>query len=98
MIKSSEIKKALKTKFGLSVRVRSSSGKAGWIEAWIPSEPYVNVRDPLVYKSEFPVEFRQRCLEHVYPNSPEVNTRTEAGNVRAHMIALLAHEWAAVLS
>jgi hypothetical protein len=87
---SKTIKDFFKNKHGLK-KVRVECGK-NFVRAWIVSEPYVNVRDPLVFKEEFPLPFRVKCLEIIYPGMSE-NSRGSAGNIGAHSLAMHRDQW-----
>lgn len=78
---------------GIPVRVRSLNS---FVQVWIQSEPYVNHRDPLVYKYEFPLTFRVKCLEIIYPGMAG-NERGNAGNVNPHSISMSREQWVKAL-
>lgn len=94
---TNEIKRFFKDKFNLKVVGNTSSGRGQWQSFRIRPEPCDDVRAPLVYKSEFPVEFRQRCIRAVYPDHPQLCAQTTAGNVMTHSIALRADQWEQVI-
>lgn len=92
-----EIKRFFKEKFGLKVVGNTSSGRARWQGFRIRPEPSKSHLDPLVYKSQFPADFRQLCIRTVYPTSPTLQQQTSAGNIMGHSIAMLPHEWETVI-
>lgn len=92
-----EIKTFLKQKFGLKVFGETSAGRQHWQRFHIRPEPSKSHLAPLVYKSEFPADFRRLCIRIIYPTSPTLQEQTSAGNVSAHSIAMLPHEWEMVI-
>lgn len=87
---SKTIKDFFKNKYGLK-KVRVESGKH-YVRAWIMSEKSVSYNDPLVYKELFPLEFRVKCLDIIYPGA-DFNKLGCAGNVRHHDIAMHRDQW-----
>lgn len=76
------------------VRVRSNTS---FVQAWIQSEPYTNVRDPLVFKEEFPLSLRVKALEIIYPNS-EFSKTGVAGNINGHNMSMHRGQWEKLIS
>ena len=89
------IKTFFKNVHGLKlVRVKSNTS---FIQAWIQSEPYVNVRDPLVFKEEFPLEIRVKALKIIYTHC-ESFEKGNAGNINGHSMAMHRDQWEKLIS
>ena len=94
-----EIKRFLKSEFGISVRGNSSTGKGQWQGVYIPNDRSVSHLQPLQYNQPpFPPEFRNFCLRTIYPTSPGLCLQTSGGNVSGYMLSLHAHEWEIVIN
>lgn len=89
------LKRFFKRKFGIPVRVRTLSGRAGYIEVWIPSDRS-NLHE-LKYDHAFPPELGNRCMRAVYPNSETLREQNWGGNVSGHSISMVGHQWRVVL-
>ncbi len=79
---------------GVVVRVKSNTH---YVQVWISAEPSADYRQPLVFKYSFPLEFRVKCLEVIYPGM-KGNERGNAGNIQEHSLAMRREEWAKVLA
>lgn len=95
---TAELKHFCKTILGIPVRGNTIAGKQHWQGVRIAPESTPNIHDPLVYKHEFPADFRQLCLQVVYGKDSAVGQQTIGGNIRHHDIAMLPHEWDQVIS
>lgn len=90
-----QIKNYLKSKGHATVRVHTGTGKSKWLTAWIPSDK----GNPMVLQysaAPFSLELRQQCLRIVYPNTPELSSRTgNTGNIELYSISMTQAQWAA---
>lgn len=88
-ITATNLKKFFK---GMGLPVRGNSSKH-YVRVWID---YEVIDKKIVYSHEFPLEFRVKCLNVIYPGM-QGNERGSAGNVSAHGIAMGREEWKKVL-
>lgn len=95
MVTAKIIKDFFKNKYGLK-KVRVESG-THYVRAWIQSNKSASYNDPLTFPEMFPVEFRTKCLNMIYPGM-EGNERGCAGNIRHHDISMHRHEWEKMMS
>ncbi len=82
------LKRFFKAAFGIDVRVR---GLKHYLDVWIKSNAGYS------YPADFPGGLCYLCLNVVYPQSPDVYCRLQAGNVGVHSISLHRSEWVTVL-
>ena len=83
------LKRFFKAAFGIDVRVR---GLKRYLDVWIKIND-----DFRSYPADFPGGLCYLCLNVVYPKSPDVYCRLQAGNVGVHSISLNRDEWVTVL-
>lgn len=89
-----EIKTWLKATFGLKcLSVTSSATKNPYLSARIRPTPESDPRVALTWSEEFPLEFRQICLQSVYGTECAFSHEGSAGNVRHHDIAMHEQQW-----
>ena len=86
------LKQFFKSK-GIPVRVKSNTS---YVQVWIQCEDN-GPRGPLVFKYEFPLEFRVKCLEIIYPGM-KGNENGSAGNIGAYSLSMHRHEWIKALA
>lgn len=84
------IKKFCKDNLLVTVKCRTIACKARWMEARMAGRVEGT---QLVYDQSFPVEFRKMCLKIVYPDSPELQAQSSAGNIESHCISMYPHQW-----
>ena len=91
---SGAIKRALRTLYGVKVRMRTNATKNPFIVAWIPGQFDVNVKPPPL---PFPADLRNLALDVDYGEGFERNRlEPSAGNVSAYSIALHKDGWKAL--
>lgn len=89
------IKRFFKEYYGFGVRVRSSRGRAGYVEVWLPHK---REGQNLVYENKFPPELGNLCMRTVYSGSENLSQQNWGGNVTGVSIAMRNHEWRTVFS
>ena len=89
------LKRFFKRKFDIPVRVRTLSGRAGYIEVWIASDR--SRLHELKYDHDFPAELGNRCMRVVYPNSEQLREQNWGGNIGSHSLSMIVPQWKKVL-
>lgn len=96
-LESAWLKRFFKTKFGIPVRVRTLSGKAGYIDVWIMSDRSRSSNRELRYSHAFPPELGNRCMRAVYPSHADLCNQNWGGNILGHSITMVDRQWRTVL-
>lgn len=92
------LKRFFKERYNIPVRVRSSPGKAKWINVWIPSDHNAALKGQLVYSHRFPDELGNKCMGIVYPDSEQLRSQNWGGNIEPHSLAMFPAQWEQLLS